>query len=555
MLESLKLIYQEVKEKSKSAQQNYQPKYRGKPDYYEPDNKDDDYIIRDGFARDRDRILFSRAFRRLEHKAQIYTHEKGDHFRTRLTHSLEVMQISRSIATNVAANEILTEAIALGHDIGHTPFGHQGERTLDSIMRGDDNLGGKIAKSRNLGGFKHNIHGVRILESIEAKENIGSGLNLTWQVLDGVIKHTGIDKKELEFTIEGNISDVMLERMNYLSKKYFDCEYKKLKFPMTLEGQIVKISDEIAQRQHDIDDGLRDKDLRISLDRMKSELLSLINNMISEPLNEKNCFIDEQLVNVRELLGRLDSKPIYKSTANDDVELLDKLNFVRSIINFFIRDVTLEILKRINLSNTFIKNDTEDKVIVESIADYSSFGKAINDYIERVINTQIINSYDVNRFDGKAVYIIRQIFKAYYDNPSQMPQYMLKRIIKEIRAIPLSEECYLEFKGKNRLKITDISFSKSDKQGLKVFIDILKLEFDEVILIINDERYYLKLNKDLRTAVELIGFDPRNGKVSEAKICEYISTLNQIYMRNITDHIAGMTDNYAKKEYSQLYLV
>lgn len=114
-----------------------------------------DFVVRNEFSRDRDRIIFSKAFRRLEHKAQVYSHEKGDHYRNRLTHTIEVTQIARSIARNLGLNEDLTEAIALGHDIGHTPFGHQGENVLDKIMRGEDDLGELLNYKLDYGGFKH----------------------------------------------------------------------------------------------------------------------------------------------------------------------------------------------------------------------------------------------------------------------------------------------------------------------------------------------------------------------------------------------------------------
>ena len=146
----------------------------------------DEIEQRNEFARDRDRIIYSTAFRRLEHKAQVYSHEKGDHYRTRLTHTLEVTQIARGISRNLGLNEDLTEAIALGHDIGHTPFGHAGEEVLDKIMRGEDDLGGKFKYNIDYGGFKHNFNSLKILDVIERKYENEKGLNLTWQVLEGI---------------------------------------------------------------------------------------------------------------------------------------------------------------------------------------------------------------------------------------------------------------------------------------------------------------------------------------------------------------------------------
>ncbi|MGI6189316.1 MAG: deoxyguanosinetriphosphate triphosphohydrolase [Clostridiales bacterium] len=158
--------------------------------------------IRTDFQRDRDRILHCKSFRRLKHKTQVFIAPEGDHYRTRLTHTLEVAQIARSISRALRLNEDLTEAIALGHDLGHTPFGHIGERLLDRITSC---------------GFKHYIHSLRVVDILEGE----NGLNLTWEVRNGIASHTTAGT------------------------------------PATLEGQVVRISDRIAYINHDIDDALR----------------------------------------------------------------------------------------------------------------------------------------------------------------------------------------------------------------------------------------------------------------------------------------------------------
>src|SRR5690554_4915871 len=155
--------------------------------------------IRTEFQRDRDKILHCKSFRRLKHKTQVFISPEGDHYRTRLTHTLEVSQIARTIACALRLNEELTEAISLGHDLGHTPFGHTGERLLNTITSN---------------GFKHNVHSLRVVDILEN----GKGLNLTWEVRDGIKNHTNSGK------------------------------------PATLEGQIVSLSDRIAYINHDIDD-------------------------------------------------------------------------------------------------------------------------------------------------------------------------------------------------------------------------------------------------------------------------------------------------------------
>lgn len=158
--------------------------------------------VRTDFQRDRDRIIHSKSFRRLKGKTQVFIIPEGDHYRTRLTHTLEVAQIARTAAKALRLNEDLTEAIALGHDLGHTPFGHVGEEALAEVFAG---------------GFRHNEQSLRVVDELEG----GTGLNLTWEVRDGILNHTGPAT------------------------------------PATLEGQIVKICDRIAYINHDIDDALR----------------------------------------------------------------------------------------------------------------------------------------------------------------------------------------------------------------------------------------------------------------------------------------------------------
>jgi dGTPase len=170
--------------------------------------------LRTEFQRDRDRIIHCKAFRRLTHKTQVFLAPEGDHYRTRLTHTLEVSQISRTIARSLRLNEDLTEAIALAHDLGHTPFGHIGEEALTAVFA-------ELRKEKVAGvpdSFKHNEQSLRVVDLIEYE---GKGLNLTWEVRDGILNHTGPVR------------------------------------PATLEGQIVKIADRIAYINHDIDDAIR----------------------------------------------------------------------------------------------------------------------------------------------------------------------------------------------------------------------------------------------------------------------------------------------------------
>ncbi len=167
------------------------------------DRAEKDCDLRTVYQRDRDRVIHCKSFRRLKFKTQVFLSPEGDHYRTRLTHTLEVSQVARTLARCLRLNEDLTEAIALGHDLGHTPFGHIGERTLDDLLPE---------------GFRHNEQGIRVVEQLE---NDGSGLNLTKEVRDGILHHSGPDT------------------------------------PMTLEGECVRRADRIAYLNHDLDDALR----------------------------------------------------------------------------------------------------------------------------------------------------------------------------------------------------------------------------------------------------------------------------------------------------------
>lgn len=201
--------------------------------------------VRNEFQRDRDRIIHAKAFRRLMHKTQVFISPDGDHFRTRLTHTLEMMQVSRTIARALSLNEDLTEAIALGHDLGHTPFGHTGEEALARVL---------AAHGRS---FRHNEHSLRVVDRLERG---GAGLNLTLEVRDGILNHTG--------------------------KGY----------PSTREGEIVRIADRIAYVNHDVDDALRagiisweslpERPISVLGEKMSARIDTLVRDMISNSERE-----------------------------------------------------------------------------------------------------------------------------------------------------------------------------------------------------------------------------------------------------------------------------
>lgn len=236
------------------------------------------------FQRDRDRILHSAAFRRLKHKTQVFLNEQGDYYRTRLTHTIEVSQISRSISFALNLNEDLTEAIALSHDLGHPPFGHAGEEILNEKMI-------------SFGGFDHNEQALRILCELEKRYPNFIGLNLCWETLDGIIKHNGIIDKPRQFL---KILD---------SKFQFD-----LNSNTSLEGQVAAIADDIAYLTHDFDDGLNSGILNIN--QIKN--LPIIDMIIKEISNKFINITDQFLAHemVRRLISVLVQDTINNSKLN-----------------------------------------------------------------------------------------------------------------------------------------------------------------------------------------------------------------------------------------------
>ena len=244
--------------------------------------------IRPVFQRDRDRILHSKAFRRLKNKTQVFLTPKGDHYRTRMSHTLEVSQNARTIAKALRLNEDLVEAIALGHDLGHTPFGHAGERVLNRLTKGQ---------------FKHNEQSVRIVESLEKD---GNGLNLTWEVRDGILNH------EMELRAA------------------------------TLEGRVVRLSDKIAYLNADFDDAIRaqllsEEDIPIELRKelgydTKTRLDHMIHDIITNSMNHDDIVMspaaEEAFLELRQFMFKhLYTNPIAKSEEKKAEAMLQELYF------------------------------------------------------------------------------------------------------------------------------------------------------------------------------------------------------------------------------------
>ena len=250
--------------------------------------------LRTEFQRDRDRIIHSKAFRRLMHKTQVFLGSEGDHYRTRLTHTLEVSQISRTICRALRLNEDLAEAIALGHDLGHTPFGHNGEYILNSVHKS---------------GFKHNIQSLRVVDVLETRTT-GRGLNLTFEVRDGIRNHSG---------------DTM---------------------PLTPEAEAVRLSDRIAYINHDIDDAIRSgviclgdlpkNAIAVFGNRHSERINNMVLNVISHSENSSHISMDDEHMQMLSILRKYMFQNVYSSPLvkhEEDLVMVEKI--ITSLYEYF----------------------------------------------------------------------------------------------------------------------------------------------------------------------------------------------------------------------------
>tara|TARA_B100002051_G_C16732661_1_gene639244 strand:+ start:1097 stop:2242 length:1146 start_codon:yes stop_codon:yes gene_type:complete len=320
--------------------------------------KEKEDLMRSPYQRDRDRIIHSSSFRRLKHKTQVFVNTEGDHYRTRLTHSMEVSQIARSLARSLGLNEDLCETLSLAHDLGHTPFGHAGEEVLSEFML-------------NHGGFNHNIQTLRIVTYLEKKYYKFNGLNLTIETLDGLIKHNGPVKNI-------NIYKKILKE-DFFNKKII---FKT--FP-SMEAQIASISDDIAYNNHDLEDGLRAG--LFSIKKLTS--IPFISDLIKKHMKNLKYFRREIIIN----------------------------QIVRNLINLMVRDVvntTLKNLKRINPQsvNEIYK---QDRLTV----DFSKKMKEIDHQIKDFLKINMYNHKKVIINTNKGKKIIGDLFRYLSSNPKK----------------------------------------------------------------------------------------------------------------------------------------
>jgi dGTPase len=319
-----------------------------------------EHLYRLPYQRDRDRIIHCAAFRRLEYKTQVFVIHEGDYYRTRLTHTLEVAQIARTIAYALRLNLDLTEAIALAHDLGHTPFGHAGEDALNELMA-------------KFGGFNHNLQGLRVVDLLEERYPNFPGLNLTWEVREGIIKHSSAFDKPVKIK-----------------------ELAPTQQP-TLEAQIVDLADEIAYDNHDLDDGLTSGMLK----ELDLEDLPFWNK-ICQGISKRHSKIDSER---------------------------KKYLIIRSLIDIQVTDLIQETESRIKRFK--IKTAEDIKKMDKKIVSFSSKIQDLRKPLRKLLMEKLYFHYRVVRMSNKAKRFIQELFNYYVEKPKALPAQIQKKISQE----------------------------------------------------------------------------------------------------------------------------
>ena len=465
------------------------------------------HIYRGNYQRDRDRILYTASFRRLIGKTQVFNPGIGEHYRNRLTHTLEVIQIATTISKCLGLNLELTEAIALGHDIGHAPFGHVGERTLNYIMNNCDVLENyKIVLNKGQKGFKHNLQGLRILYNTEKYSRKYEGIDITNDTLWGILNHTTIKMKKCD-NLCANKKYCLMKRDRQgfeckninndeacLDFSFYDQYIDQLKDNCwTFEAYVVKYADEIAQRHHDIEDGIISNIF---------DPLSFI-NIFHEAFDKSACYTkkkENEVKNIREEINKANN------SYHEYEYLLPLLS--KFIIEFYVSNYIFAIAKKLKrLINKYSINSSSDfygkksKIFEEYGKEEGidnsvmSFNDEFNNRDEKVkdlLYKRIINSRKAKLMDGKGTYIIRNLFEAYLSTPNQLPDNIIVKLFTDYGIVKLGE-----------------TITKYDIGGLRSDLENKKA--------ISDDSFVFHL------------------------------------CRNICDYITSMTDRYAQKQYEKLY--
>jgi dGTPase len=325
---------------------------------------------RSAFRRDCDRIIHCTAFRRLKHKTQVFVFDEGDHYRTRLTHTLEVAQVARALARALRLDEDLAETLALAHDLGHPPFGHAGERALDRCLGA-------------FGGFDHNVQTLRVVTALERRYPAFDGLNLTWETLEGLVKHngplTGRDGKPLGRYRAHGIPETIAD---YDQRQ----DLQLWSFP-SLEAQVAAIADDIAYDAHDIDDGLRAA--LFSLDDLAA--VALPGTIIAE---------------ICDAFPKLDSaRRVHE--------------FIRRLIGLLIEDVTSETGRR--LIGLAPRSADDVRQAPSVVAGFSAAMAEAEGAIKEFLKTRMYRHERVQRVMSEAANVVRDLFARYSTHPDDLP--------------------------------------------------------------------------------------------------------------------------------------
>ncbi|MGE0565577.1 MAG: deoxyguanosinetriphosphate triphosphohydrolase [Pseudolabrys sp.] len=327
-------------------------------------------MSRNDFRRDCDRIIHSTAFRRLAHKTQVFVFHEGDHFRTRLTHTLEVVQIARSIARALGLDEDLAEALALSHDLGHPPFGHAGERALDACLVHD-------------GGFDHNAQALKIVTALERRYPAYDGLNLTWETLEGLVKHNG----PLTDRAGNPVGRYREHGVPETIGSYIRVQDLELWSFASAEAQVAAISDDIAYNAHDIDDGLRAGLFEVN----DLTVVPVIQDIIRE-IDRKHAVIDEAR-RVHELIRRL--------------------------ITVLIEDVVAEARRR---AGALAPNSVDDvRSAPAPLVGFSAAMTAADVAIKGFLYPRMYRHSRVMRIMGDAEAVVRDLFSHFDRKPHDLP--------------------------------------------------------------------------------------------------------------------------------------
>ncbi len=476
--------------------------------------------LRTHFMRDRDRIVLSRSFRRLSGKTQMVLAYLDDHTRTRLTHTLEVALLAKTVASLLKLDVDLAESIALGHDLGHTPFGHAGEQTLNNIMNGCDLLGDKPYFIENeYKGFKHNLQGLRLVVDLERPIKRTPGLNLTNYTLFGIREHTKAfwpkdicklqrDKGECirrtaQVTCPNNFKKVV---------EYYQDYNKYLLLPdsdqwaWSFEAYVVNWFDEIAQRHHDLEDGLEigiitEEEILHHLRRLEPFILAE-----NDQSNYRKLILAKDRNDFQPDLGRfitnLYTRQLFENSLHNLTNFIKEHQLTEDNWSEFYSQVEMREQLNSEGNKVLISN-----FLVEKLIAYSKEFKEADSLLQRFLKNRLLNSAQVQRMNRQADNVIRTLFSTYLNNPMQLPDRVIYVLYKNLK------------RTKRRNLVARIWDYLEPRQGN-----------ERDILTIISGKLRRRLEKDMHE--------------------EYFKPY---LFRAIADYIAEMTDEHALTIYRKLY--